>query len=118
MRGYTFAGSSNVLVNRATARGLSSMSGAAVGYAVLTDSDRVRFVDASTRGIDAGWGDGMPMGPPNGPAYAAGFYVGADSVGSRVVRGCATGMAGYDGEYFVHDLTGQARVVAACRSNR
>ncbi len=118
VRAYTFSGSQNAVVDRATAGGLSAMSGEAVGYAVLMDSRNIRFVKATASDVNGGWGDSMPGSSANGPAYAAGFYVSADSTGTRIVKGCATALTGFDATYFVHDLTGSAQVLATCRASR
>ena len=118
VRAYTFAGSDGVVVSRASATGLSAMSGPAVAYAVLTDSNRVRFVNATADTVDAGWYDHMPVNGPNGPAYAAGYYISADSTGTTVARGCATNLTGYDGAYDYHDPGAVGFVVAKCRRNR
>jgi len=118
VRGYTFAGTENAIVDRATATGLSAMSGEAVAYAVLMNSNNIRFVKATAHDLNGGWGDSMPGSAANGPAYAAGFYVSADSSGTWIAKGCATAMTGYDATYFVHDLTGSAKVLASCRANR
>ncbi len=118
VRGYTFSGTTNALVDRASASGLSSMSGPAVGFAVLNDSADIKFVRASADDLNAGWGEYMPTSGPNGPAYAAGFYVSVDSSGTRIALGCATNMIGYDGTYFVHDLSGATSTVGSCRAVR
>ena len=117
VRAYTFAGSENVIVRHSSASRLSAMSGPAMAYAVLTDSNGIRFVHSTASGIDGGWGDAMPASGPNGPAYAAGFYVGEGTTGTTITRGCATGMEGYDGSYFVHDLAGDTVTHATCKAN-
>jgi hypothetical protein len=114
VRGYTFAGTYDVVVNNATADNLSAMSGPAIGFAVLTDSDHVHLNRVNVVGADAGWGDYMPANGPNGPAYAAGIHVGADATGVQIAGACATGMTGYDGTYSVHDESGQAHVAGGC----
>ena len=118
VRGYTFSGTYDVVVRNARADNLSAMSGPAVGFAVLTDSDHVRLSAINVRGINAGWGESMPTEGPNGPAYAAGVYVGAESTGVRIAKGCATGLTGYDGTYFVHDESGTAQIAGTCRASR
>jgi hypothetical protein len=117
VRGYTFAGSEDVLVIRAEVRSLSAMSGPAIGFAVLTDSVNVRLLGARATGIDAGWGDEMPAGGPNTDAYAAGFYVSADASSTSIVRGCASDMDGYDGTYLVQDHAADTKVISPCQAN-
>ncbi len=117
VRAYTFSGSEDVVVNRATASGLSSMSGPAVGFAVLNDSDNVRFVNSKANDLNAGWGSVLPTAAPNGPSYAAGFYISANSNGTVITKGCATSLFGYDGTYFVHDLSPGAVIKGSCSAN-
>ena len=97
VRAFTFAGSANVIVTDARARGLSSMAGPAIGFAVMTDSERVSLKQTRTRIVDAGWGDMMPAGGPNNEAYAAGVYVGPGVSSTSVDRGCAWNLSGLDG---------------------
>ena len=111
VRAYSFAGAEDVIVVRSGARDLSSRSGPAAGFAVLTDSTRVSLIDARVRSVDAGWGDEMPGGAPNNEAHASGFYVADDTGSVTIIRACVTDLDGYDGEYVVHDLSGHDKVV-------
>ena len=118
VRAYTFAGAEDVIVVRSEARNLSSKSGAAAGFAMLTDSTRVSLIHTSVRSVDAGWDDEMPDGGPNNEAHASGFYVADDTGSVTIIRACVTGLDGYDGEYVAHDLSGHATVVGTRNERR
>lgn len=103
VRGYSFAGSHNVIAVRATASGLHSHNGSAVGFDVFTDSDRVRLVRTSVDGVVAGSDPSGPAGGPNGPANAAGVHIGSDASRVRIVRATTSGLEGRDAECAVLD---------------
>ena len=113
-RAYTFAGSRDVRVIRAGVTDVRSASGPAIGHAVLTDSTDVRIVRSTIAGLSAGHGPEGP-GVADGPAHAAGYLIGPEAGTVRIVGPCATGLAGRDGEYAVHDPAGGADLVGACR---
>lgn len=66
VRAYTFSGSTNVRVLGSSVRNLSALSGPAAGFAVLTDSTNVLINRATVRGVDAGWG-GPVVAPSHDP---------------------------------------------------
>lgn len=116
VRGYTFSGTQNALVVNASARGLSSAGGMAIGFDILTDSSDIRILAASVADVDAASDGTMSPDSPTDEPWAYGYYVGAEA-GNVSIRGCASGLAGQYGEADIHDLTGDALWSSSCRSD-
>lgn len=114
VRGYTFAGSTNVLVKESEAHNLSAVQGPAIGFEVMTDSADVRFIKSVVRDVVAGWGD--PMGPYGSTesAKAVGFRVSATAGPVTIDRGCATGLSGVGGSWFLYDDSGSVVASKTC----
>lgn len=117
VRGYSFSGSENVIVTRSDARNLHSAEGPAIGFDIMTDSSRIHLSAATVRNIDAGVGTPLDGGATQQP-MAIGFRVSDEASRVAIIRGCALGLDGDGGEWFVYDDGGNAAVVAACRANR
>jgi len=118
VRGYTFAGSENVIVTRASARNLEAMEGSAMGFDVMTDSKNVRLTHALVRNVRSGWGATMdPNGPTEMP-MSIGYRVSEGASEVTIVRGCAVGLDAASDEYAVYDDSDAVTMVAPCRANR
>ena len=117
VRGYTFSGTQNALVANASARGLTSAGGTAIGFDILTDSSDIRIVAASVSDVDAASDGAMASDSPTKDPRAYGYYVGVEA-GAVSIRGCATDLSGQYGEVDIHDLTGSASWRSACRGGR
>ncbi len=117
VRAYTFAGSENVVVANADAHNLHAAEGPAIGFHVMTDSRKVRFANSVVRNVEAGHGVPLSGGSTEEP-MAIGFRVSEDAQRVVIVRGCATGLDGDGGSWFVYDDGGSPTVVAPCRANR
>jgi len=116
VRAYTFAGTRNALVVNASATGLLSVGGTAIGFDVLTDSSDIRILSASVTDVDAATAGTMAPGSPTEDPWAYGYYVGADA-GDVAISGCASGLSGQYGETPIHDLTGNVKWRSTCREN-
>ena len=116
VRGYTFAGSVDVTVNGATARGLEAAYGSATGFDVMTDSTSVRIANASVERVRAGM-DGDVIAP-TAPPHATGFYVNADAGVVRISNSCATGLIGSYGAIGIDDQSGTATLRGICMELR
>jgi hypothetical protein len=114
-RGYTFAGSHNVVVSNSSVQGLRSMAGSAFGYDILTDSGTVRLVNTTVSGVDAGWGGPIPADSPTKEAKVYGYYVAEDVTRASIIRGCMTNAVGLYGSVAIDDASGTARIVGTCR---
>lgn len=84
VRGYTFAGSKNVIVRRSAAKNLYSANGSVIGFDVMTDSERVALHRVEVDSLDAGdHYDGR--GGPNRDPEAIGIRIGPE-VGTCTVK--------------------------------
>ncbi|MEN8240173.1 MAG: hypothetical protein ABFR53_13345, partial [Actinomycetota bacterium] len=115
-RAYTFAGTQGAVVVNASASGLRSAHGTAIGVDVLTDSTDIRLVSSSVSDVDAAVDTTMSPESPTKDPWAYGYYVGADA-GDVTMRGCAVDLAGQYGEADIHDLTGDATWHSTCRAD-
>jgi hypothetical protein len=113
VRAYTFSGTQDALVVNASARGLASVGGMAIGFDILTDSSDIRILSASVADVDAASGGTMSPDSPTAEPWAYGYYVGAEA-GNVNVRGCASELSGQYGEAEIHDLTGTALWRSTC----
>lgn len=98
VRGYSVAGSTDVKIKHASVSGLSSASGAVVGFDVFTDSANVRVAYTETSGLYAGTQLAATVDPsgPNHPAVAVAWHIGADAYDNRVAKSCADDLVGKD----------------------
>ncbi len=78
VRGYTFAGSKNVKVEKSEAINLESLAGTVTGFDVLTDSKNVLIKDSTVDGIGAGLSF-VANGGPNEEPDAIGVHIGANA---------------------------------------
>ena len=114
VRGYTFSGTEDAVVFGASARGLSSRSGSAIGFDILTDSSDIRLSGVNVSDVNAGWYGPIADGSPTKESKAYGFYVGADAGAVTIVRGCATQLVGQYGFIAIDDHSGTAQIVGRC----
>jgi hypothetical protein len=117
VRAYTFSGTQDVLVVNASARGLTSAGGTAIGFDILTDSSDIRILSASVADVNAASDSTMSPDSPTEEPWAYGYYVGAEA-GSVNVWGCASELSGQYGEAEIHDLTGTALWRSTCGGGR
>jgi len=114
VRGYTFAGSTNVQVKQSKAINLRAVQGPAVGFDVMTDSSDVPFVRSVAHNVVAGSVEPMDPSGSTPPAKAIGFRVSAKAHGVTIDRGCAEGLSGARGAWFLHDESETAVVSNTC----
>jgi hypothetical protein len=114
VRGYTFAGTQNAFIVNASARGLQSEAGTAIGFDVLTDSSDIRILSSSVRDVDAASAGVMSPDSPTKEPWAYGYYVGSET-GVVSIHGCGSGLVGQYGQAEIHDETGEAKWSSTCR---
>ncbi len=107
VRGYSFSGSADVRVTRATAHGLESYGGTAIGFDVLTDSSQVTLTRTQASVLSYGW---VPIGSPTATAETIGFRISADASGVSLIKSCADSSATYP----IHDSSGSLTVRGGC----
>ena len=85
VRGFTFAGSKDVVVKNAKVDDLISDYGPVYGYQVLTDSEGIEIYNAKVGNLSAGAAisDGVAPGAPNYPAVEIPYYIG-DNASAKV----------------------------------
>lgn len=116
VRAYTFAGTQDAVVIRASASGMTAGSGSAIGFDVLTDSSNIWISGARVSDVHAGWYGPVPDASPTDTALAYGFHIGGDA-GAVTIRGsCASRMVPDGDDAFIHDETGNAWIAGSCRS--
>ncbi len=81
VRGFTFAGSKDVIVKNAWVNDLTSDYGPVYGFQVLTDSEGIEIYNAKVVNISAGVSiaPGMVPGAPNHPAVAIPYFIGENA---------------------------------------
>ncbi len=114
-RGYTFAGSKNVLALDNHASGLSAKAGSVTGIDIFTDSEKVFFNKASVAGISAGLEGPVTFSGPNETPVATGFHIGTDAEKVTLRKVCAELMLGFGGETIVDDESGSAVLRKICK---
>jgi hypothetical protein len=114
VRGYTFAGSTNVLVKQSKAINLRAVQGPAVGFDVMTDSSDVPFIKSVAHNVVAGSVDPMDPSGSTPPAKAIGFRVSAKAHGVTIDRGCAEELSGARGAWFLYDESETVVVSNTC----
>lgn len=114
VRGYTFAGTQNAFIVNASARGLQSEAGTAIGFDVLTDSSDIRILSSFVGGVDAASAGTMSPDSPTREPWAYGYYVGS-AAGAVSIHGCVSGLVGQYGQAEIHDETGEAKWRSTCR---
>ena len=107
VRGYTFAGSRNVLAYNNYTYNLKSLAGTVIGFDILTDSKNVVLQNNDVIGIEAGLSFAANGGPNEEPD-AIGFHVGADARNVILKRNSATSLDAYDQTETVRDDSGRA----------
>ncbi|MCB1742216.1 MAG: hypothetical protein KDK91_17715 [Gammaproteobacteria bacterium] len=113
-RGYTFAGSENVLLVRAGVGELSAQSGDALGVDVLTDARDVALDRVELGSISAGFDAVEDYVAPNELPRAVGVHVSAEARQVRIKRTCAEILAGLGGELVIDDESDSARLRRIC----
>ena len=83
VRAYTFAGSTHVRLQRASAENLSSLAGSISGCEILTDSDQINIRDCEVRHVEAGLDFIEEPNSPNEAPKATGVRIRPD-VGATV----------------------------------
>lgn len=114
VRGYTFSGSTDVMVNRSTVNDLYASWGSAVGFDVIADGGDIRIFSAMVDNLNAGVGGPSPIDNPTAAPMAVGFHVGVDAGAVLVARSCATALTGQPEAYELLDHTGLASFIAGC----
>lgn len=110
VRGYTFAGSKNVLVNNSDAYNLKSYAGTVVGFDILTDSEKIALNNARVMGIEAGLSY-VANGGPNDAPDAIGVHVGDDTDKVFVRRLKTASFVAYDEKKKIDDESNEAVIV-------
>ena len=84
VRGFTFAGSKDVVVKHSSVHDLTSDYGPVYGYQVLTDSKEIEIYDSTVGDLDAGAAiaDGEAPGAPNHPAVEVPYFIGENASAS------------------------------------
>lgn len=114
-RAYSFAGSENVFLIKSEASDLVAKAGSAIGVDVLTDSKRVRVLDAEVDYVSAGLGGPVIYEGPNESPTAIGFKVGEDAKRVALIKVCADLLDGFDGSSIIEDDSGMAFVRGLCQ---
>lgn len=107
VRGYSFAGSTRVLVSRGEASNLSSLAGTVTGFDIMTDSDKVMILKSEVDGIEAGLSF-VANGGPNEAPDAIGVRVGADATRVRLKKVDVYDLAAFDETEDIRDESGTA----------
>lgn len=113
-RGYTFAGSADVVIEDSEARGIRAAQGPAIGFDVMTDSVNIPFIRPIVADIVAGTAGPPRVGGSTGPAMAVGFRVSADASRVTIDQGCASDLSGSDGDWFLFDESKAAVATGTC----
>lgn len=106
VRGYSFAGSENVRVMNATAYGLDSYGGSAIGFDVMTDSAAITLTRAQVDVVSYGY---VPSDSPTASPEAIGFRVGADAGSVAIIKGCVDSSATW-----LDDASGNVTMRGSC----
>jgi hypothetical protein len=114
VRGYTFAGTQNAFIVNASASGLQSEAGTAIGFDVLTDSSDIRILSSFVGGVDAASAGTMSPDSPTKEPWAYGYHVGSEA-GVVSIHGCGSDLVGQYGQAEIHDETGEAKWRSTCR---
>ncbi len=117
VRGYSFAGSTEVLVNQAEVKNLHALEGSAIGFDVMTDSTDIRMTSTIVNQVIAGSNTPLDGGSTAQPE-AIGIRVSEDAEGVVIVRGCAIGLHGTSGATFLFDGSGSAVTRGTCPESR
>lgn len=112
VRGYTFAGASDVVIADASITGLMSATGQATGIAFLTDASTASVSGVMIDGVEAGLTG--PTGGPDIDPHAMGLYIGETVTGITVTETCVRGLQGANGTVEAHDESGSANITFAC----
>ena len=113
VRGYTFAGSHDVVVSRSSATGLRSAHGSAIGFDIMTDSSDIHLLTDNVADVEAGFG-GPVAGSPTPPAKAIAFHADYETGYVRIVRGCGSEMNGLAGAYMLDEYSGMVELISPC----
>ena len=113
VRGYTFAGSQDVTVLNSSADNLSSSSGSAIGFDILTDSAEITFVNVSVDGAEAGIESPAPASSPSSTPQSVGVHLGADCEDVSLVHLAVTNLAAQGAMEAVDDEAGAVTILAS-----
>lgn len=111
---YTFAGSTHVRVESSTVQDLGAAQGPVIGFDVMTDSTDIELIGNQVHLARAGWGDPVDPDGPTEPPTAVAFKVSEDAERVTIEGGCATGLSGVAGEWFLLDDRGSSEAASAC----
>jgi hypothetical protein len=114
VRAYTFSGSEDVAVVKASVQGMKAKEGSTIGFDVFMNSTNVRFYDAKVVNANAGFGGPMTPGSPTPAPQAIGFHVGPDAGAVTVTKSCASGLTGVTGSMWMSDESAGATVRGHC----
>lgn len=112
VRGYSFAGSKNVLVKKCTAMNLTSLAGTVTGFDIFTDSQNVFLTNNTVKNIEAGLSF-VPNGGPNEEPDAIGVHIGAETSNVKIHATTVSGFTAYDEQEAIRDDSGNAVITPA-----
>ncbi|MFK7885287.1 MAG: hypothetical protein AB8G16_00350 [Gammaproteobacteria bacterium] len=113
-RGYTFAGSKDVLLEHTKMLQSQAYTGDSIGVEVLTDSQNVVIRDMQLRQLHAGVALPEPLLPPNRLPSAVGVRIGPTAANINVSRLCVGALAAPDMTQAVLDQSGGANINDLC----
>ncbi|MEW6534355.1 MAG: hypothetical protein AB1454_01900 [Candidatus Auribacterota bacterium] len=114
VRGYTFAGSKNVIVCNSSASNLKSLAGTVTGFDILTDSENISLKDIDVSNIEAGLSF-VPNGGPNEEPDALGVHISQDAGKVILNKISVDNCTAFDEEDDIRDDSGNAIIVPACK---
>ena len=109
VRGYSFAGSRNVVVRNSYTHNLNSYAGTVMGFDILTDTLNIKLRNNHVIGIEAGLAYVANEGPNEEPD-AIGFHIGKDAQKVVLRRNSALSLDAYDETEIVRDDSGKANI--------
>jgi hypothetical protein len=114
VRGYTFAGSRDVLLERGKIKMAGAEVGDSIGVDVMTDSEDIVIRDVQVRKLYGGQSLPSPLPLPNLIPDAYGLRVGAQTSGVTLAGLCARELSAPGDSAPVFDATGQADIGGLC----
>ena len=118
VRGYTFAGSTNVTVDNARVSKVRAKSGTAVGFAVMTDSDDVLIQNSRVSNLKAGRGITGAVVAPNTDADAVGFHISSSATSVAIDITCVRKLHAHGSRVATQDESGAASIENQTESRR
>ena len=115
-RGYSFAGSSHVVLKNSRISNLTASQGSSIGVDIFTDAKHVRIKRVEMERIEAGLDDpSIFYEGPNELPRAIGYHIGEMAKNIYLRKICATDLEGAGGAAILEDWTDTARVGRVCR---